>query len=68
MNATRIEIDEKQVLEYVRAKFPSRWRAMIREAWMTGDYSLLGLRENQDQMLQVMRNTRGPAWLMGIKI
>lgn len=64
----KIEIDEKHILEYVRAKFPKHWRAMIREAWMTGDYSPLGLSENQDQTLQLIRNTRGLTWLMRIKI
>jgi len=65
---TKPESDEMRVLEYVRAKFPNRWRLMIREAWMTGDYSALGLRENDDALLQTMRNTRGPTWLANIKI
>ena len=68
MIVTGPEGDEMRVLECVRAKFPNRWRLMIREAWMTGDYSSPGLRENDDALLQTMRNTRGPTWLANIKI
>jgi hypothetical protein len=56
------------ILAHCKAMFPNRWKVMIREAWMSGDYSPLGLRENQDSELQMMRNTYGPSWLVALKI
>ena len=63
-----LERDELEALEYLKARFPNRWKSMIRDAWMNGDYSPLCLKENQDQLLQLLRNTRGPTWLMNLKL
>lgn len=60
--------DQRNILWHCKAMFPNRWKMMIREAWMTGDYSLLRLKENQDSELQLMRNTYGPTWLVNLKI
>lgn len=59
--------EEIRTLMYVRSLYPNRWKCMIREAWRTGDYSPLSLRESQDQVLQHLRNSRGPSWLVSLK-
>lgn len=59
--------DERTLLSYVAAKFPTRWRSMIRQAWVSGDYSPLLLCGRDEQQLQAMRNIRGPSWLAMVK-
>jgi hypothetical protein len=71
MQATANELDreELEALEYVRAVFPNRWKRVIRDAWMDGDYSTIpGRSENLDSILQTLRNTKGPSWLMCLKL
>lgn len=55
--------DEIDAIEYVRALFPNRWRRVLREAWMSGDYSKITSSERNESVLQGLRNARGPSWL-----
>lgn len=61
--------EQLAALEHVRAIFPSRWKAVIRQAWTTGDYSTIpGGPDQLDSTLQWLRNARGPSWLTSLKL
>lgn len=55
---------ERRLLAYIYAKNGNRTKRLIRDAWETGIYDArLCTREDDEQMLQQLRNTRGPTWL-----
>jgi len=66
MNATKYEplhTEQANLLSFLYAKFGNRTKALIYSAWMTGDYSALGLQGSAESQLQYLRNTHGPSWL-----
>lgn len=68
---TALDLDKEEMaaIEYVRAVFPNRWKKVIQEAWMTGDYSTIpGRSENLESVLQFLRNSKGPSWLFNLKM
>lgn len=42
-----------------------RWKASLRQAWMTGDYGVHG---DVSPLLQQVRNSFGPSWLVKFKL
>lgn len=60
----RLTNAERELLRYIYAKNGRRTKTLIREAWQTGIYDArLVTKENDEQLLQQMRNVLGPSWL-----
>lgn len=66
--AIDIEPFERKLLAYLFALYGNRTKTKIRHAWESGDYSKMRLGENDESTLQAMRNTRGPSWLVALKL
>jgi hypothetical protein len=59
-----LTFDQLTLLRIIHAKVGRKAKALIREGWQTGNYDArLLVHENAAQMLQQLRNTRGPSWL-----
>jgi len=56
------DFEAREVLIEVRARVGRRWRSLIRDAWMDGDYMGRGL-GSWAARLQNIRNQLGPTWL-----
>lgn len=61
------ETEALEVLRQVRLKLGRKYKSLIREAWMNGNYDSLGLAEWASQ-LQRTRNAHGPTWLVRARL
>ena len=43
------------------------WKAVLRDAWFSGNYPH-SADENSDALLQQVRNTFGPSWLLSFRL
>lgn len=59
---------ERDLLAVLYESHRNRTKAMLRNAWETGDYSALTNRDRDEQILQSLRNTHGPSWLHGVRL
>jgi hypothetical protein len=55
-------IEGREILAELRKEFGRGYKAMIRQAWMDGNYAGAGL-GHWSNKLQNMRNILGPTWL-----
>lgn len=63
-----LSVEEIRLLKLIHAKLGNRAKRLIRDAWEFGIYSHeLVYRENDEQMMQSLRNRLGPRWLNNLK-
>jgi hypothetical protein len=56
-----------EILTAVKAKLGRNYKSAIRQAWMSGNYDREGLGQ-WDSVLQRIRNTFGPSWLIRARV
>lgn len=56
---------ELAALRAFKAKHGRCWKQVLRDRWMDGNWDY----DSEDsQTLQTIRNTRGPSWLISVRI
>lgn len=55
--------EQVEALKTWAALYGRRWKSLLRDAWMTGDYGSFQYTATS-ALLQQVRNTFGPSWLV----
>jgi hypothetical protein len=56
---------ERAVLSATKQRIGRNWKSVVLRAWATGSYGELA---DHSPELRTIRNTRGPTWLLRVRI